>query len=96
MAALIDLASDTLTPVRELARQRLGRHISPATIWRWRLKGVRGAYLEMVWARGCWCTTDAAFAEFIREQTAAMSRAADEGSDRDEATERRLRSAGLL
>lgn len=99
--ALIDLETDELTPVAELCRKRLGRSISPATRWRWIKRGVRGGIrLEAVLVNGQWMTTPAAFAQFLREQTAAALRLPDVGDDspaeRPKATERKLRAAGLL
>jgi len=69
--SLIDLESDDLRPVWIVARDRTGRRPSPATVWRWVRKGVRGGRLEAVFLQGVWHTTSAAFADFIRRQTAA-------------------------
>ena len=97
--SLIDLEHDDLRPVSVIAKERTGRRPSPGTVWRWRLKGCHGAKLEAVLVNGCWCTTKAAFANFIRRQTDAANAACTaEGvsTERDEMTERRLKAAGLL
>ncbi|MEX1229496.1 MAG: DUF1580 domain-containing protein [Planctomycetaceae bacterium] len=97
--SLIDLENDHLRPVAEIAKERTGKRPPPGTVWRWRLKGCHGAKLEAVLVNGCWCTTKAAFADFIRRQTDAANAACTaEGvsHERDEATERRLKAAGLL
>ena len=89
-----DLLSGVLSHVAMIAKQRTGRKPSPATIWRWCKKGLRGGSirLQAIYHGGYWQTTDAAFNEFLKRQTdAALSQApADDVSD-DE-----LRAAGLL
>lgn len=89
---LIDLENDKLVPVNELCKLRLGRRMAPATIGRWCRKGTRAGKLEAVHICGCWHTTVAAFADFIRRQTAAALRrnAAPDANDEE------LRDAGLL
>lgn len=69
-ASLIDPEHDDLTPIRVLAKQRLGKSICPATIWRWVRKGARGCRLEAVQVMGIWHTTPPAWAAFIAGQTA--------------------------
>lgn len=102
LSGIIDPEHDDLRPVSEIAKARLGKRPSPAVIWRWRVKGCHGARLECVQVSGCWCTTVAAFAQFIRQQTAnatAKCQAAGVESDpgpRDERTTRKLKAAGLL
>ena len=66
----INIELDKLFPVAPLIEQRIGKRPAPATIWRWRLKGINGVRLECVLCGGCWMTTAAAFAEFVRAQTA--------------------------
>lgn len=101
-AGIIDIEHDDIRPVSEIATARLGKRPSPAVIWRWRVKGCHGAKLECVQASGCWCTTTAAFAQFIRLQTAnatAACRAVDAEpapGPRDSRTTRKLQTAGLL
>jgi hypothetical protein len=99
MSALIDAENDTLTAVRTLAKQRLGKNIAPSTIWRWVRKGSRGCKLEAVQVLGSWHTTPEAFGAFITGQTAsAMGRDADPATPapRSPAKEAKLRAAGLL
>jgi hypothetical protein len=102
MAATFNLASDELRPVNEIIKARLGKRISPATLWRWRLKGVNGVRLECLRLGGCWVTSDAAFSEFLRTQTANALAACTGGAVDDAPPERppekvrRLKAAGLL
>lgn len=91
----IDLEHDDLRPVSEIAKARFGKKPSPATIWRWRLHGCRGVKLECVLCGGIWCTTAAAFAEFIRAQTEAASHSAEPAGELPASTKRRLQAAGL-
>ncbi|WLD13129.1 hypothetical protein [Planctellipticum variicoloris] len=101
-AGLIDPEHDDLRPVREIATARLGKKPSPSVIWRWRVKGCHGAKLECVQVYGTWCTTAAAFAQFVREQTAnAVAKCRAESADskpteRDSRTTKKLQAAGLL
>ena len=97
--ALIDIEVDDLRPVNDFVKARFGKRISPATNWRWRLKGVNGAKLECVRFGGCWCTTRAAFADFIRVQTAncqpvMLDSAAP--TERSAATTAKLKASGLI
>ena len=66
MCMTIDLEADELIPIGDLTKKRLGKRVSPATIWRWRLKGVKAGgitvKLEAVRVAGVWHTTAAAFA----------------------------------
>lgn len=66
---LIDPVNDDLRPIGEVVKARLGKRISPATLWRWRLKGVNGVRLQCLRLGGSWLTSDAAFGEFLRAQT---------------------------
>lgn len=107
MTSSIDLEHDELTPVGTLVEERLGKRPSPATLWRWRLRGVRvrgqTVYLECVRVGGVWCSTPKAFAEFVRAQTEASTAPAAGRLDRQstaptrsEATVRRLETEGLI
>jgi hypothetical protein len=98
---MINLETDELRPLSEVIRARIGRRISPATLWRWRLKGVNGVRLECVRVGGYWFTTNAAFAEFLAAQTANVLRSglallAEPTPTRSPEKERRLRELGLL
>lgn len=95
----IDPLVDDLRPVNDIVQARTGKRNNPATTWRWRLKGVNGAKLPMVRVSGVWCTTAAAFAEFIRAQTANCQPASldtDAPAERSAATTKKLAAAGLL
>lgn len=96
---LIDTAHDELVPVRTIAKQRLGKTISPACLWRWVRKGVRGCRLEAVHVMGVWHTTPAAFGAFITGQTANAfggDTRAESPTPRTDEKRERLRKAGLL
>ena len=45
---MINLETDKLRPLSYVIRDRIGKRTSPATLWRWRLKGVNGVRLECV------------------------------------------------
>ena len=100
MAATFDLENDELRPVNEIIKARLGKRISPATLWRWRLKGVNGVRLECLRLGGCWVTSDAAFTSFLRAQTenvlAASAGPPEAPRERSPEKIRRLKAAGLL
>ena len=95
---LIDLERDVLIPVHTICAERLGKRVSPATLWRWRLKGCNGVKLECVKVGSTWFTTAAAFAAFIEGQTAAATPIGEPEASvgRSEETIRRLRAVGLL
>lgn len=65
--------SGTIEAVSVIAKRRTGKRPSPATVWRWCRKGVRNGTvkLQAVFHSGCWQTTEAAFDQFIADQTAA-------------------------
>jgi len=94
MNTLIDLedVADALFPVARLVEQRIGRRISPPTLWRWRTRGIRGVRLECYLIGGVWCTTPAALAD----SSAASLPPVEPPTERDPATTRRLAAAGLL
>jgi len=97
--SLIDAEHDDLVPIRKLAKQRLGRDISPACQWRWVRKGCRGVRLEAVQVMGVWHTTTAAFGAFVRGQTAnayGNDAPVSVPAERSEATKKKLAAAGLL
>lgn len=78
-----------------IAKRRTGKRPSPATVWRWCRKGVRGGAvkLQAVFHGGCWQTTPEAFDQFIADQTAA---ALCEHEESDNASDADLIGAGLL
>ena len=96
MAATIDLDTDTLVPIATLVERRLKRRISPPTLWRWRMKGVRGVRLEAIYVAGVWHSTEEALTTFLRDSTAAAMPPADLPTERDAAKSRRLQEAGLI
>ena len=94
--ATIQIGTDKLITLAEACRLLPSRP-SPATLWRWRVKGVNGTKLECVRVGNRWYTTRAAMSRFISQQTAAVAPAADdELAERSAATARRLGQAGLL
>jgi hypothetical protein len=64
----INIKDDDLAPARALLKAKLGRRISPGTLWRWHRKGTRGCRLDCVMVGGMLHTTPAAVADFIRGQ----------------------------
>jgi hypothetical protein len=100
-ATTIDAAADQLRPVNDVIKARLGKRISPATLWRWRLKGVNGVKLECLRVGGHWVTSDALFIEFLRAQTRNALEACRVAptaipAERTPEKIRRLKAAGLL
>ena len=100
--SVIDPETDDLRPVGEIVQARLGKSISPATLWRWARKGIGGVRLEVIRMGGRWLTTDKAFAEFLRAQTANALRATSDspgpgaGSGRTPQKTRELKRRGLI
>lgn len=98
---LIDVHADRLRPVNEIAQERLGKRLSPATQWRWIQQGNAGGRLEAVYVGATWMTTPEAFGDFLQRMTAAKLRAPiaddnDPPAERPEATSRALQQRGLL
>jgi hypothetical protein len=100
MSVSLNLETDEIRPVSELCRRLTGRRPAPATVWRWVREGRHGVRLDAVHIQGHWQTSAAVFADFLRATSAAARReappAADAAVERDEATARRLKRAGLL
>jgi len=94
----IDPQTDDLIPVRAIARQRLGRTISPCTVWRWLRRGARGVRLDAVQVCGVWHTTPEAFSRFIAGQTAVALGADAPATIQPRSPEKtaKLKAAGLL
>lgn len=92
------LLAGQLGPVTRIAQHRTGRRPSPATIWRWCRKGLRGGVrLTAVFHSGAWHTTDRAFEQFLLDQTLAQQDRDPTGAaDRSAASDDALRAAGLL
>ncbi len=94
----INVLQDQLLTLGDACRL-LPRPPSPATLWRWRVRGVNGVKLECVRVGGSWATTAEAVAEFLLAQTnhAARPESMYENREgRSETTTRRLRNSGLL
>lgn len=95
-ATLPESLTGTIEAVSVIAKRRTGKRPSPATVWRWCRKGVRhgSIKLQSVFHGGCWQTTDAAFDQFIADQTAAAL--GENCPEADDASDDDLRAAGLL
>jgi hypothetical protein len=102
-ATLID---EKPLPLAEAARL-LPKRPNPATLWRWRKKGVRGVRLQTVLIGGRRYVTRNALQQFIEAVTAAASASAEpslpskpspeqRGGGRSVETRRRLKREGLL
>lgn len=90
---------DPTLPLLTLAEacRRLPTRPAPATMWRWRVRGVNGVRLACVRVGSRWYTTEKAMTQFIAQQTAAKCspHAASPAPGRSAATRQRLREAGL-
>ncbi len=93
----IDL-SETVLPLAEAARRlprlRAGRPVSPATLWRWKSRGVRGVKLETLTVGGTCCTSLEALQRFC---AALNGRAAQAPAPQlaDPAVEQQLDAIGI-
>lgn len=99
VSSVIDIEHDDTIPVRQLVKERTGKTISPACLWRWIRKGVRGHRLEAVQVLGVWHTTPEAYAIFVAGQTrAALGDDAPTSAPAPRTAEKteRLKRAGLL
>ena len=89
-----DLLQGELAHVATVAKERTGKRPSPATVWRWCKKGLRGGSIKLraIYHSGYWQTTPAAFDAFLNAQTQAamVIESADDVSDDD------LKAVGLL
>lgn len=95
-ATLSESLSGKIEAVSVIAKRRTGKRPSPATVWRWCRKGVRHGSIKLksVFHSGCWQTTEAAFEQFLVEQTAAAL-GENEPEQRD-VSDQELIAAGLL
>jgi Protein of unknown function (DUF1580) len=102
-AALLDEPPLSLAEAARL----LPKRPNPATLWRWRKKGVRGVRLQTILIGGRRYVTRAALQQFIEAVTAAASASAepslpskplsaDQRRMRSDETRRRLKREGLL
>src|ERR1700693_2274636 len=86
------------------AARLLPKRPNPATLWRWRTRGVRGVRLKTSLIGGRRSVTRAALQQFIKPDTAAAAdkvdsapaAAAEANRQRPADTSRRLRQAGLI
>jgi hypothetical protein len=87
------------------AARLLPKRPNPATLWRWRTRGVRGVKLETILIGGRRYVSRAALRQFIEAVTAAASGKPDAAAaasnveskrQRPAETSRRLRQAGLI
>lgn len=62
------ILAETRRTLTQLARRE---GVNPATIWRWRTKGIRGHKLDAVLIGGRWFTSDEAFARFVEATNGA-------------------------
>lgn len=93
----LDPDADDLRPVSQLMHDLTGRRPSPATLWRWCSRGTsRAGVLPSLTVFGTRHTTREALVEWLRRGSEVAPVAAPESDARDQATDRRLRSAGLL
>jgi hypothetical protein len=91
----IDPHLDALLSISQAAKP-LPNPPSPACVWRWHSKGVRGIRLETVVVGGRRFTTAAAWREFVEKLTAAANGRSEPTSHRSEATAQKLRTGRLL
>ncbi len=90
----IDLNVEQLITLSEACRL-LPSPPSPATAWRWRVKGCNNARLECLKIGKRWYTSKESVARFIAAQN-RPTRAAEATQERATTTEDRLRAAGLI
>ena len=95
---LSEALNGQLDRVAVIAERKTGLRPSPATVWRWVKKGVRGSIrLKAVNHSGSWMTTSFAFDEFLHAQTAIALSSNDVSTESEsERSDDRLRAAGLL
>lgn len=96
---MIDIYREDLQEVRILANKAFRGRISPATLYRWIVKGANGQKLDAVKVGRKWFTTPDAFSVFINAQTEAATGAAaptSEASPYLDVSEDELRNCGLL
>ena len=70
-----------LRPVTQIALSVTGKRPAASTVWRWVRKGNRGVKLPAIHLCGTWHTTRAAFADWLKRQTAAFMAKLDARDD---------------
>ena len=71
---MIDVQSESLIAFRNVPKwcqEKLGNRVSPSTVHRWRLRGVRGVTLESILVGGVRHTSVQALGRFFAASTAA-------------------------
>ena len=93
-----DLLSGQLSPVSKVVETRTGKRPTPAAIWRWCRKGLRGGTikLEAIHNSGTWMTTPAAYDDFLRRQTEAALAESGDAPEIPDVSDDDLRAEGLL
>ncbi|QDT34083.1 DUF1580 domain-containing protein [Thalassoglobus polymorphus] len=93
MSTAENLLDGQLAHVATVALNRTGKKPSPATVWRWCKRGLRGGTIKLqaIYHSGYWQTTPEAFNAFLKAQTEA-AKAGNSG----DATDESLKAAGLL
>jgi hypothetical protein len=89
-------STESLLPVRQALRQKLGVDVSPPTIWRWVQRGCRGSKLRTVKIGKRLFVSPSSVDEFIRGQQAEPLADVPTPISRSAEDERALRAAGLL
>jgi hypothetical protein len=89
-------STESLLPVRQALRQKLGVDVSPPTIWRWVQRGCRGSKLKTQRIGKRLFTSAAAVDEFVAGQQSEPLADAPALISRSAADEAALRAAGLL
>jgi len=82
-------------PVATIAYRFSGHRPSPATVWRWCRRGLRGGTVKLnaVFHGGIWLVTEEAFLQFVQDQTDAVFARENKPEDVDDDA---LRADGLL
>jgi hypothetical protein len=77
MSVIDPLAPDVVSlaqGARELPRLRASKPVSPSTLWRWAVHGIRGIRLPIARVGGTAVTTRAALRQFLADVEAARRR----------------------
>lgn len=94
---MIDPSKDKLLSLKEISKN-LPRCPSPACLWRWHKKGIRGIRLETILVGGRRYTTANAWSDFIEKTTLASDKkdVFEPETERSVETKERLVDSGLL
>jgi hypothetical protein len=80
---------------RRLPRLRAGRPVSPATLWRWASRGLRGVRLETVRVGGTTCTSVEALRRFFARLGGGEAAPAAAPTARADRAAKELESLGI-